>query len=397
MTKSPDINETLQTEGPDAVRARHDRAHSKPTAAGVLEEMLKTFESWLLLADTTPVLAALGAVAANFLDGDPVWLGLVGPPSSAKSEILNSTSRLPKVFQAATLTPAALLSGTPKKQREKDAVGGLLRQLGEFGGTIALKDFGSILSMRPDQKAEILAALREIYDGSWTRHLGTDGGKTLSWQGKVGLIFASTSVIDSHYGVIGAMGDRFLLCRLAPVAAGQFPQALRHAGSANKHMRQELAETVGQLFAARSAVPRKINEAELGRLDEVVSLVVRLRASVERDRHTREIEALHGAEGTARLGLQLERLLAGLDILGVQREQALAIVEKVAMDSVPPLRRAAYEYVRASGGIVETTDVATALGLPTSTVRRALEDLAAYHLVKRRSAGPGKADQWSMP
>jgi hypothetical protein len=29
MTKGPDINDTLQTEGPDTVRARHDRAHQQ--------------------------------------------------------------------------------------------------------------------------------------------------------------------------------------------------------------------------------------------------------------------------------------------------------------------------------------------------------------------------------
>jgi hypothetical protein len=116
--------------------------------------------------------------------------------------------------QAATITPAGLLSGTPKKQQVKGAKGGLLQQIGDFG-IIVLKDFGSVWSMRADNKAETLAALREVFDGSWTRHLGTDGGKTLSWQGKVGLIFGATGVIDAHYSVIGAMGDRFLLSRLA--------------------------------------------------------------------------------------------------------------------------------------------------------------------------------------
>jgi hypothetical protein len=130
-------------------------------------------------------------------------------------------------------------------------------------------------------------------------------------------------------------------------------------------------------------------------LDEVVSLVVRLRALVERDRHTREIEALHGAEGTARLGLQLERLLAGLDVLGVERTTALGVIESVALDSVPPLRRAAYEHLRDSKTTIETPDIAAALGLPTNTVRRALEHLAAYRLIERKTQGPGKPDIWA--
>jgi hypothetical protein len=398
VKEHPDINDTLRAEGPDAVRARHDAAHtagnSKMPPVVALKATLDVFGRWLLLNDSTPILAVLGAVAANYLDGDPVWLGLIAPPSSAKTEILNSCSRLPHVVQAATLTISGLLSGVPKKQHAKGTAGGLLRQLGDFG-IIALKDFTSVLSMRPDLKMEVLAALRELFDGAWTRHLGSDGGRTLHWHGKLGLIFACTSVIDSHYSVIGQMGDRFLFCRLAPIGSGQFEQALKHAGAGNAQMRQELAEAVEQLFAARSAQPRAINKTEIEKLDETISLVVRLRAPVERDRRTREIEALYGAEGTARLGLQLERLLAGLDVLGVERALALAVVESVALDSVPPLRRAAFEHLRDSRKTIETKHIARVLGLPTVTVRRALEDLAAYGLVERESQGPGKADLWT--
>src|SRR6185312_723505 len=112
--------------------------------------------------------------------------------------------------------PAALLSGTPTKQREKGSRGGLLRELGDFG-ILALKDFGSVLSLRADAKAEALAALRELYDGAWTRRIGSGGGRELHWKGKLGLIFASTGIIDSHHSVISNMGDRFLLTRLRPV------------------------------------------------------------------------------------------------------------------------------------------------------------------------------------
>src|SRR5262249_49354532 len=61
-----------------------------------------------------------------------------------------------------------------------------------------------------EPRAETLAAMREIYDGSWTRHLGSAGGKSLTWKGKVAIVFAATEVIDAHHAVIGAMGDRFL-------------------------------------------------------------------------------------------------------------------------------------------------------------------------------------------
>jgi hypothetical protein len=358
-----------------------------------IDDVLEVFERWLILPDSTPVYAVLGAVAANYLDGDPVWLGVIAPPSSAKTEILNATALLPHVVQCATVTPAGLLSGTPKKQHDKGAKGGLLRQIGDFG-IIALKDFGSVLSMHAETKAEMLAALREIYDGAWTRHLGSDGGRTLAWRGKVGLIFAATGVIDSHHAVIGSMGDRFLFSRLAPSPGqAQFNRALQHVGAGTKQMRKELAEAVAQLFAGRRADPRAISKEEIARIGAAISLIVRLRGAVARDPRTREVDAIYGAEGTARVGLALERLLAGLDTLGVARDKALAVVLSVAMDSAPPQRRAAYECVRKHGDLT-TADVAIELGLPSVTARRVLEDLAAYRLIQRQTLGQGKADKW---
>ena len=43
---------------------------------------------------------------------------------------------------------------------------------------------------------------------------------------------------------------------------------------------------------------------------------------------------------------------------------------------------------------MKTPDIAAALHLPTITVRRALEDLTAYHLLTSVSGGKGKPDGW---
>jgi hypothetical protein len=189
------------------------------------------------------------------------------------------------------------------------------------------------------------------------------------------------------------MGDRFLLSRLVPMKRGQFDRALRHRGAATAQMRRELSEAVAQLFAGRASQPQPISNEELERIDAAICLAVRLRGAVERDRRSREIEAIYGAEGTARIGLALERLLAGLDTLGVDRNTAMDVVLTVALDSVPPLRRRAYECV-AKYRNVETADVAIELNLPTNTARRILEDLAAYGLITRYSQGQGKAHLW---
>jgi hypothetical protein len=380
--------------------ARYDSAErtGKPAYTGppaALEETVAVFVRWLHLPDVEPVYATLGAAAANYLPGVPVWLVLVGPPAAGKTEILGSLARLPNVCQAATLTEASLLSGSPKREHATGAKGGLLRELGDFG-IVILKDLGSILSMRPDSRAEVLAALREVYDGSWTRYVGVDGGRTLSWTGKVGLLAGSTPTLDRHHAVIAAMGERFTLCRLLEPTEEQAQRALEHAGEREDEMRQELADAVAALFAGRRDDPRALDADERRELVDAAVLVTRARSAVERDRYTREIELVPGAEGPARLAVTLERLLAGLDVLGCERGLARAVTRRVALDCIPMLRRRALERLAELGAPDTTKAVAEALDLPTTTVKRTLEDLTAYRLITRYGQGQGKADAWAV-
>src|SRR5215471_17973963 len=112
-----------------------------------------------------------------------------------------------------TLTSdAALLSGTPKKSKSKNATGGLLRKIGERG-ILAIKDVTSILSMNRDLRITVIGALREIHDGHWVRNVGSDGGLTLEWKGRIVVVGACTTAWDTAHAVIAAMGDRFVTVR----------------------------------------------------------------------------------------------------------------------------------------------------------------------------------------
>jgi hypothetical protein len=363
-----------------------------PAPNSPIEDTLKIFREWLLLDSDLPVLAMLGTVAANKLSGDAIWLGIIAPPSSAKTEMLITLADLPHTEMVGTVSVAGLLSGTPRRQHATGAKGGLLQKIGAFG-FLVLKDFGSILSMRPESKAELLAALREVYDGKWTRIIGADGGRTLQWSGKIGLLFGCTRVYDSYYGVIGELGDRFLLCRMEP-NKGQFRHALRHANRAPQ-MRARLVAAVTNLFAAPLPPSRSLSEREITWLNDILQIAVRLRGAVKRDYRTRELEDIYGAEGTARFGKALERVLSGLDCLGVKRSKARKVVRTIAFDSVPPNRLSVYRYLkRLKGALADTPAIATAVEVPTMTARRALEELMIYGLAERRPQGPGMADLW---
>jgi len=365
-------------------------------ARSALARCVETFQRHLHLPDAGAVLVVLATVAANRAEGDPLWMLVVGPPGGGKTEILGALSGEPDVHPTATLTEASLLSGTPSRDKSKTAKGGLLREIGSFG-IILCKDFGSVLSMHRDSRSSLLAALRELYDGSWTRHVGSDGGRTLSWSGKIGFIGGVTPAIDSHHAVMGSLGERFVLFRLPEFDQdAQARRALQHLGS-ERRMRSELAEAVrGALEAADpvalTAPPSEVLSEELVRLS---TLAVRCRSDVERDGYSREIVLIPEAEAPARLALVLLRLWNGLLAIGADEATTRHLVTKAALDSMPQLRRQVIEQLIARGRL-GTPVLADLIGYPTLTTRRGCEDLAGHGVLERERGGGAKPDLWSV-
>ena len=372
--------------------ARADNPGRPSEHASSLRACIATFQEWLYLPDPGALLVTLATVASNRAEGDPVWLLNVGAPGSGKTELLKPLERLPGMYPTATLTEAALLSGVAMKDKAPNAKGGLLREIGD-SGIIVLKDFGSILSMNRDARGAVLAALREVYDGSWTRRIGTDGGRTLSWSGKVGLIAGCPPTIDGHHAVTGSMGERFIFYRLPPVDGDQqVRRALGHIGRETE-MREELRRAARHLLeaVATDELTRRPHEETTERLVGLAALAVRCRSAVERDLRSREINLISQPESPARLALVLLRLLNALRAIGTDVTTAWALVTKCALDSMPALRLTVlHDLIDHSAATVP--QIAERAGYPHTTICRALEELAAHGVASRKSGG--KADLW---
>jgi hypothetical protein len=175
-------------------------------------------------------------------------------------------------------------------------------EIGDFGIIVA-KDFGSILSMNRDAQAQTLAALREVYDGSWTRLVGTDGGRSLHWKGKVGFVGGVTPTIDRHHAVMGAMGERFMLLPAPRPSTPniQARRALSHAGNEKRMRARARSGRLKTSSRPADARPRTSTNDEITQLIALGTLVVRARSAVERDNYTREIELVPGSEAPTRL------------------------------------------------------------------------------------------------
>lgn len=368
-----------------------------------LEKAEATIQSWLCTDDVVPLRAVLATYVANTaLDGDPVWMMLVGGSGYGKTALLMPFDGCPGVTFTSEITgPGALLSGTSAKETAKGATGGLLREIGD-SGVLVLKDFTSILEKPHDSRAQVLAALREIYDGRYDRKVGTDGGKTLSWEGRCGVLAGCTTAIDRAHGVMASMGPRFVIVRMRHDDRAALSASARSQGNREVEMRDKLRNAIGDVVTELNGTAHSDAGPTGTALDELADLVTLARSPVERGGYSREIEDIGDPEAPTRLVKILLQLWQACGLLGLDRDQSWEVVHRAGMDSIPRLRARVLQTLRRSSDDArqmdewETAIVAEKLEHPTTTVRRTLEDLAAHGVVVRSPGGRGLPDTWTL-
>lgn len=343
-----------------------------------------TFLKWLGQDyDLGALDAILATAAVEQLGGDPCWLLVVSGSGAAKTESVMPLAGIGAHIVSTITGEAALISGTAEKEKAKDAHGGLLRKIGERG-ILVIKDVTSILSMQRDSRAAVLAALREIYDGRWDREIGQDGGKTLTWKGRLVVIGAVTTAWDAAHAVISTMGDRFVLVRMDSASkqgrrsAGL--QALRNVNHESR-MREQLADAVAGLLAdIDTSADYDLDDDEMLAIFDLADIVTLSRTAVERDYQGNVVEA-HAPEMPTRFAKQLAQIMRGAIAIGRPRPVALDLAARCAGDSMPPLRLRVLLDV-AEHPLSGTANVVKRTQLPRKTADRILQELHLLGLLE---------------
>ena len=165
-------------------------------------------------------------------------------------------------------------------------------------------------------------------------------------------------------------------------------------------MRAEIAEAVAGLLANLDYEHASAGDSKawLELLTNLSTLVARSRSPVVWDRKGEAIELVGDPEAPGRLVKMLDRLRVGLSLLGLDDDEVAKVLVKVGLDSIPKGRRQVLDAVQ-SGGRQKAKDVALRCGLPTNTVRRRLDELAAHGIVSRSVGSDGedgRADHWEV-
>jgi hypothetical protein len=334
-----------------------------------------TFRKWLGPKYDLDVLhAVLATAATHHLPGDPLWMFVVGGSGNTKTETVQSLHGAGALVTSTISSEGALLSGTARRDKAKNATGGLLRRIGSHG-LLVIKDGGSILVMNSERRSPVLAGLREVYDGRWERNIGTDGGRSELWEGRLTVVGAVTTAWDRAHDVTASLGDRFVLVRMdsttGRIEAGQ--RACHNSGD-EPTMRRELAAAVGGVLA--TITPTAVihpTDTERDRLLAAADVVTRARTGVDFDYRGDVIDA-HAPEMPTRFMKQLTQLMRGAVLIGLDRAEAVRLAIRCARDSMPPIRLAILDDIAAHPHS-SVRDVRRRIDKPHTTVTRQLEAL----------------------
>jgi len=344
-----------------------------------LIEVHDVFRKWFGAEyDTATIDAVMATAAAERLSGDPLWLLLVSGPGNTKTETVQSLAGAGAHVTSTIASEGALLSASPRKSRIKTATGGLLRKIGDRG-VLVIKDVTSILSSDRNVRAGMLAALREVYDGRWERNVGTDGGQTLTWIGRIAVVGAVTTAWDVAHSVVSVMGDRFVLIRSDSTVGRRKAgaQAIRNTGG-EAAMRAEISSAVGGLIGSIDPDQNwQLTDNEIDRLIAVSDIVTYARTAVEHD-YRGDVVNAHAPEMPTRFSKQLAQMVRGSLALGMNREAAMLLALRCARDSMPQLRLEILIEI-ATNPRSRVVDVSRNISKPYRTVRRELE---ALHILK---------------
>ena len=384
----------------------------KLTLQGLQEKIEKIY----LVKDPYITKVLCASVISHFLSSDPCWIVIVAPSGGAKSEFINlihkvvwtppvkpgEEAREQKVHAMSTLTSKTFISG--QKAVGKDT--SLLLQI--VNGIITFKDLTSLLSEQKDERSLIMAQLREIYDGKYSKSFGT--GETLEWQGKVTIIAGATYAIHAMKQAYSAMGERFIFYNMEQperVDAARRTMQNQEEGQMTKHRDQLASDTWDFIRDVLENKPKELPKITVAQQDdalELAELATRARSDVQRNWSSREqeITEVHPPEMPTRFAGQLQTMALSLMIINHHETGEMKllpedekILSKLALDSIVRSRRIAMIEL-SKYDLLQTAGIATKIGMPTNSVRRWVEDLVALEIADREKGSGPKGDKWKL-
>lgn len=371
-----------------------------------VEKVYKAFKKYLFLRNTDGIQIMLATVIANKIGGDPVWMFLVAPPGSAKTELIQSLSQCEQVYPVSSLTPHSLISGATWTGGADPS---LIPKLDQK--MLAIKDFTTIMEMRENEREEIFGILRDSYDGSCVKIFGN--GVKRVYESRFGVIAGVTPVIYHLDSQNQSLGERFLKFSIEENLRHRAEDDVISRSISNIHfeteMRANIAKVVAQFInwkcaefdRAKIKLPSMTEQRKL-RLIAFAKFCARMRGSVSRDKYrTDMVQSRPSSEIGSRVGKQLSKCAQALALLNDRdhiNDDDLRLVRKIMLDTISQkledIVHCIYDLCETENDSVTTRTISAKTRYPQSTVSRCLGDLFMLEIVQRN--GRLNKYEWSL-
>lgn len=334
--------------------------------------------------------------AAVKLESDPIWLYLVGPPSSGKSticDLLSSDEKHTKALSKFTGLISGSIQGThlvPSLQNK----------------CVIIKDGTLILESNPQQLANVYGELRDIFDGSI--EVAYRNGVQASFKNiNFGMIIGITERI--YQLNMSALGERFLHCRLETDReneilrnktvinsllsniklntsegndegdARSFPLQKQHTAGFLNHLHNRLTDE-------QILVPKyTIQDVEL--IQALADVIACSRANVPKAYKGEEIAYDSRPEGSTRVAKQLSRLAIALCyVYGVKSFIPLIKdnLSKVARDTSFGRQNKLIKTVATSTAGLNKSSLSALCNIPLESCNRKIEEMESLGIFEKQ-------------
>lgn len=358
-----------------------------------MDKLMAFIEECFYKPDLQAARIILGTAFAHYIPNtNPIWMFVVGPPSSGKTAItvtalsglqgmfgegqqwgrrgegeIDKNTGLPKKRNKAeksneaveilsTINPNTFLShqigvddpglleqiSKAKPVYEKDET----RKIVSGNALVLIPDFTVMASMRREMRGEIMGQLRRIYDGQFEKKVGTRTTKI--WTGKVSLLAATTPVIDKYTSIDSALGERFIQINWRSsddAGRGVFTLKMMAKRAAGFLIKSPMQKMIKNLFA--EATPKLLILADdhplLDRLSALSELIAEGRTSVFGQMVDKKfvVSETSVPEDIHRIIQQFYTLLSGICSLqnhDEPTEQDIQDVLRVGIETLPTYR-----------------------------------------------------------
>lgn len=358
-----------------------------------LQDVYDIYKKWLHVEDTKRIDLGLAVALTRKFEGTPIWLIIVAPSGDWKSEQINALYDPETTIKLDRLTSKTIISGSPKV---KDLAPELKDKL------ILFSDFAAMLKAHPQEKAEVFAQLRELYDGRAGGAYGT--GKKSHYEGiRTTWIIGSTPAIDRQILIHQDLGTRELIYR--PIQNKKSVQNIRMKIYENRYVRDKMKFELNKItrqFLRNTEIKKfELDPEVLDVIYKLVDYICVMRANAATDSFSGELISDVDMERPTRVLQQFFLLYEALKSLRPDYPdgRACEILKEVAFGSGNRHRMKVFSYLKLmEGGRLSTHNISSSLKMGHKTVYSELFALWNMGIVnrEREEVGYKYVDYWDL-